>query len=402
MTQCVPSWEVEDNIPTTTKIPLLPNSNSNSNSNSIAIEVPMFEFDSQVAELTYKKGQLLTQGLRPMKPLHQDTTRNLTTWDKPSIKDTLESMVNKSIGEDNNHENKMFPWFNPHRNTMTMDALVPCSFTKDRSMNQVTESEKLGACVGKRARVMARVPIRQELSGCKNWSVSGSETCHRDLSEGLNSGSMGSPENTTRTTANDHHDSIHHRKSQSEAGDEDNKTTRIDKSLGSNKKNKAAAVHNQSERRRRDKINQRLKALQKLVPYSSKTDKASMLDEVIQYMKQLQAQVQMMNWMKMYSTMMLPITMQQQLKMSMMAHMGMGMGKNMGMSMGMDMNTINIPGIPPMFPPSPFMPMASWNACGGDGLLGAQSKCVSMDAYSKMAAQFHHQLYHPPPSSSKS
>ena len=87
-----------------------------------------------------------------------------------------------------------------------------------------------------------------------------------------------------------------------------------------------------------------------------------MLDEVIQYMKQLQAQVQMMNWMKMYTSMMLPITMQQQqqqqqLKMSMMmAQMGMGMG--MSKDMVMNMNSMNIPGFPPMLPFPSFMPMA--------------------------------------------
>uniref|UniRef100_K7K3M7 BHLH domain-containing protein n=3 Tax=Glycine subgen. Soja TaxID=1462606 RepID=K7K3M7_SOYBN len=179
---------------------------------------------------------------------------------------------------------------------------------------------------------------------------------------------------------------------------------KVERSSGSNKRIKAnSVVHNQSERRRRDKINQRMKELQKLVPNSSKTDKASMLDEVIQYMKQLQAQVQMMNWMKMYTTMMLPITMQQQqqqLKMSMMmAQMGMGMGMGMGMNkdMVMNMNSMNIPGIPPMLPFPPFMPMVS---CG-DQLQGTPEKSVTMDAYSKMASLYDQQLFHPPASSSK-
>ena len=50
-----------------------------------------------------------------------------------------------------------------------------------------------------------------------------------------------------------------------------------------------------------------------------------MLDEVIEYLKQLQAQVQMMSRINM-PPMMLPMAMQQQLQMSMMAQMGMGMG----------------------------------------------------------------------------
>ncbi|VVB18240.1 unnamed protein product [Arabis nemorensis] len=45
-------------------------------------------------------------------------------------------------------------------------------------------------------------------------------------------------------------------------------------------------------KRRRSKINEKMKALQKLIPNSNKTDKASMLDEAIEYLKQLQLQVQ--------------------------------------------------------------------------------------------------------------
>ncbi|KAL2974052.1 hypothetical protein AAZX31_14G081300 [Glycine max] len=46
--------------------------------------------------------------------------------------------------------------------------------------------------------------------------------------------------------------------------------------------------------RRRSRINEKMKALQNLIPNSNKTDKASMLDEAIEYLKQLQLQVQML------------------------------------------------------------------------------------------------------------
>ncbi|XP_074577111.1 transcription factor PIF4-like [Curcuma longa] len=62
------------------------------------------------------------------------------------------------------------------------------------------------------------------------------------------------------------------------------------------RRNRAAEVHNLSERRRRDRINERMKALQELIPHSNKTDKASMLDDAIEYLKSLQLQVQKM-WM---------------------------------------------------------------------------------------------------------
>ncbi|XP_024317270.1 transcription factor SPATULA isoform X2 [Brachypodium distachyon] len=61
------------------------------------------------------------------------------------------------------------------------------------------------------------------------------------------------------------------------------------------KRARAAEVHNLSEKRRRCRINEKMKALQSLVPNSSKTDKASMLDDAIEYLKQLQLQVQMLS-----------------------------------------------------------------------------------------------------------
>ncbi|MCH90625.1 transcription factor PIF1-like, partial [Trifolium medium] len=63
----------------------------------------------------------------------------------------------------------------------------------------------------------------------------------------------------------------------------------------STKRSRAAEVHNLSERRRRDRINEKMKALQELIPRSNKSDKASMLDEAIEYLKSLQLQVQMMS-----------------------------------------------------------------------------------------------------------
>ncbi|KAK8471502.1 hypothetical protein PHAVU_003G242900 [Phaseolus vulgaris] len=67
------------------------------------------------------------------------------------------------------------------------------------------------------------------------------------------------------------------------------------RSGSSSKRSRAAEVHNLSEKRRRSKINEKLKALQNLIPNSNKTDKASMLDEAIEYLKQLQLQVQMLS-----------------------------------------------------------------------------------------------------------
>ncbi|KAM3316039.1 hypothetical protein ACQJBY_034273 [Aegilops geniculata] len=50
-----------------------------------------------------------------------------------------------------------------------------------------------------------------------------------------------------------------------------------------------------AEPRRRDKINDKMRTLQQLIPRCSKTDKVSTLEEVIKYMKSLQHQVQVMS-----------------------------------------------------------------------------------------------------------
>ncbi|XP_010904657.1 transcription factor PIF4 isoform X4 [Elaeis guineensis] len=104
------------------------------------------------------------------------------------------------------------------------------------------------------------------------------------------------------------------------------------------RRSRSAEVHNLSERRRRDRINEKMKALQELIPHCNKllysrnighrhdvikfviTDKASMLDEAIEYLKSLQLQVQIM-WMGSgMAPMMFPAVQQ------CMSRIGMGVG----------------------------------------------------------------------------
>lgn len=94
----------------------------------------------------------------------------------------------------------------------------------------------------------------------------------------------------------------------------------------STKRSRAAEVHNLSERRRRDRINEKMRALQELIPRCNKSDKASMLDEAIEYLKSLQMQVQMMSMGCGMVPMMFPGVQQ------FMPPMGMGMGMGMGMN----------------------------------------------------------------------
>ncbi|KAJ4976196.1 hypothetical protein NE237_001302 [Protea cynaroides] len=106
---------------------------------------------------------------------------------------------------------------------------------------------------------------------------------------------------------------------------------------GSSRRSRAAEVHNLSERRRRDRINEKMKALQELIPHCNKSDKASMLDEAIEYLKSLQLQVQIMCMGSGMAPMMFPSVQHY------MSRMGMGIGPPSLPSMH---NTMQLPRVP--------------------------------------------------------
>ncbi|KAL6846566.1 hypothetical protein ACP4OV_024014 [Aristida adscensionis] len=61
------------------------------------------------------------------------------------------------------------------------------------------------------------------------------------------------------------------------------------------RRGQATDPHSIAERLRRERIAERMKALQELVPNANKSDKASMLDEIIDYVKFLQLQVKVLS-----------------------------------------------------------------------------------------------------------
>lgn len=149
------------------------------------------------------------------------------------------------------------------------------------------------------------------------------------------------------------------------------------------KRSRAAEVHNLSERRRRDRINEKMRALQELIPNCNKVDKASMLDEAIEYLKTLQLQVQIMSMgAGMYMPpMMLPSGMQQFHAAHLPHFSPMGVGMGMGMGMGFGMNMLDMNGGPrgcsmiPMstmqgahFPSPPMSASASFQGVAGGNL----------------------------------
>ncbi|CAN4108301.1 unnamed protein product [Withania somnifera] len=100
--------------------------------------------------------------------------------------------------------------------------------------------------------------------------------------------------------------------------------------------------------RRRDRINEKMRALQELIPNCNKADKASMLDEAIEYLKTLQLQVQIMSMGAGFCVppMMFPPGVQH-MHAAQRPHfspMGLGMGMGMGMGMGFGMGMLEMNG----------------------------------------------------------
>ncbi|KAL3833103.1 hypothetical protein ACJIZ3_007839 [Penstemon smallii] len=352
MNQCVPNWNL-DTDPSSSRPNLL--AQSNSSNYHMPTDIPSLNYE--VAELTWENGKLAVHGLGPPRVINKPIVTS--TWDKPRATGTLESIVNPQ-----------YPYSVADKKSM--DALVPCHRNDDDDDDDedIIKKENSSSTTSWMRRVNNNAPPRMErISGCSD----------------------------SATADSDNHDSFCHSRSQEKGGDEEGKRKGIAKSSTSTKRHRAALVHNQTERKRRDKINERMKTLQKLVPNSNKTDKVSMLEEVIEHLKQLQAQIQMMTRMNM-SPIMFPLAMQQQLPMSM---MGMGV---------MDMNTINrasqMTGMPPVISPAvAFMPLAPWDYTGGgptpttvipdllSTFLTCQSQPMASDAHNRLAALYTYQQF---------
>ncbi|XP_056850061.1 transcription factor UNE10-like isoform X2 [Raphanus sativus] len=360
-----------------------------------AADIPMLNYE--VAELTWENGQL---GLHSLGPTPVPAPSKYFT----GAGGTLESIVDQATRFPNpKPTDELVPWFHPRSSTAGLDALVP--------EQQSHPPTHVDSCSN--GHPMAGVKRARVASG---WSTGGSQNLtfetygFTSTSLDDNSSSGGKP--CTKTSNIYGHDSVCHSRRQME---EEEEKQAGGKSSVSTKRSSAAVIHNQSERRR-EKINQRMKTLQKLVPNSSKTDKASMLDEVIEYLKQLQAQVSMMCRMNMPS-MMLPMAMQQQQQQLQLSLMSSSMGLGLGMGMPglglLDLNSMNraaatAPNIHANMMPNPFVPMTSpsWEASSSTdtrfqsplihdpmpAFLSRSSQQTTMEAYSRMAALYYQQM----------
>ncbi|KAG6481726.1 hypothetical protein ZIOFF_058345 [Zingiber officinale] len=482
MSQCVPSWEVDDPPPPP---PSALHSACVGDAGLCGGELGM---DYEIAELTWKNSQLELHGLVPPRRSPVAAAAGSAEWSKNHRSGTLESVVNQSAagggGRRELASHELADWYGGeprHPPGAAVDAIVPCHDAVANSGGARKRARMTGVCssqgsaVGSLATTLMTLDTWREEENDGGAAATATTTAYTAAT--ATTTAFTATNSTSSETENTsfggkrkvlgvyNHVSISHTSSHTSSDtkviyprsildkssvflvkqtksdsiplfrasirtakhdsfcDEVEKTTKseAEKGSASTRKSRAAAVHNQSERKRRDKINQKMKTLQKLVPNASKTDKASMLDEVIEYLKQLQAQIQMMSKFNMMMPMAQAAAMPQLQMPVMAAHvpqmpqMGMGLGL-------MDLASMSRPMPPPAFPllnPSAFLPFMSaggWDASGDHRRLAgvlpdpytalmacqmAQQQPMSLDEYSRMAALFQQFYQQQPPSSAK-
>ncbi|KAG6686963.1 hypothetical protein I3842_11G048000 [Carya illinoinensis] len=304
----------------------------------------------QVAELTWENGQLAMHGLGG---LLSSTSPTKPRWGKADG-DTLESIVQQATCNKQDYATPDPPktssingvassgkkW-GPESSAQVKE--LPVALTRKRTPSDSEQWDGRHVCGS--TNVYEDIVDR---SACASASDVSAAFCRNSDATMMTWASLESTRSLKTKTTDEDYSSCH---GGSGNRDEERETNNKTERSHSTRRNRAAVMHNQSERRRRDRINEKMKALQRLVPNASKTDKASMLDEVIEYLKQLQAQIQMMSTVRNYNMtqMMMPLGMQQHLQMSLLARMGMGVGLGMGM---FDLSTVsrNSPqthGLPP-------------------------------------------------------
>ncbi|XP_006837031.3 transcription factor UNE10 isoform X1 [Amborella trichopoda] len=376
--------------------------------------------DYHVAELTWENGHLAMHGLESVRPVK---LKSKPLWTRTGS-DMLESVVQQAAQVAQANEPRVSPnepmsWL-PH--CAPKKAIEPQAAHKgglvqtiDRipvNMSSVVASTS-GICGNSEGSLRDRekstpgfVAEGASEGACTTVDDNGSGSFGRDIeTTWMTWASLESPSSTGKADCS----SKCKRRSQAEKDDEVENKTDTGRSQ-STKRSRSATVHNQSERRRRDRINERMKALQKLVPNASKTDKASMLDEVIEYLKQLQAQVQMINLRSM-PHMMMPMAMP--LTQAMFGHHGGMAMPSLGMAMSvMDACASGAHPTPLIHPATAsFMPPAllathAMPACVSpepsssvpkvmqDPYSAFLAQSMNMDLYNKMAA-FYQQMQQP-------
>lgn len=388
--QCVPSWDLEDTAGLNPRSASGPAHQPRGLAAPV-VAVPMPEPDQydEVAELTWEKGNIFWQGLlsRPAPIKYPPPSAAAPMHASPGDRreQTLEAVVGEAAARSSSHSHHLAPNWLAVGVDQVAAGVVPCAAgdadeaeEDARVRNDNKRARRLQACAASQGSAAAPGAARDSptlltMEPCGFTATTTNNSTSLDLDHG-------SPEETTENTsfgggaASDSR--YFSRRSQRDGLCDEAETVVIKeeppmrmRSSISTKRSRAAAIHNESERKRRDRINQKMQTLQKLVPNSSKTDKASMLDEVIEHLKQLQAQVQMMSRM---GSMMMPMgmAMAPPLQMSVMANMAqMAQMAQMGLGMmNMAAQPAAYPGLASpmnmMQPPNPFVPIQPWDAAG--------------------------------------
>ncbi|CAN4100395.1 unnamed protein product [Withania somnifera] len=258
----------------------------------------------EVTELTWENGQLAMHRLGSNLPNDQITH----TWGKAG--DTLESIVHQATCQKQNHSS-----------IMRSDGHNHTNIKRDKNATTYGDQWKETSSTVKQQTKGVLKRMRPSDSDPQLYGTG------RSIERISPRASAKDNDITMVVTWPCNEDSASH--GGSENKEEGHKTIKGSNSL---KLSRRAAVHNQSERRRRERINQKMKALQKLVPNASKTDKASMLEEVIKYLKQLQAQVELISSARNMEQQMMMMMMQPHIQMPLLARMG-------GLSLGMGSTT---------------------------------------------------------------
>ncbi|XP_062214411.1 transcription factor PHYTOCHROME INTERACTING FACTOR-LIKE 13-like isoform X2 [Phragmites australis] len=266
--------------------------------------------DDDLVELLWHNGSIVAQPQAHQRPAPSDrpsssglTGEETAAWFPDTLDDALEKNLYtqlwySSIANPSPHHGDTFPGPSSqpptalaHLARPPMGSGVESSWAGDIcstfcGSNQVTRMPVGGS--GEDAALPSEAP-----RGAGTGTGTGTSSSGRS---GSNFGGSGLPSDSVH---------VHKRKgrcrddsgSQSEDAEcEATEETKSSRRYGSKRRTRTAEVHNLSERRRRDRINEKMRALQELIPHCNKTDKASILDETIEYLKSLQMQIQIM-WM---------------------------------------------------------------------------------------------------------
>ncbi|XP_061367235.1 transcription factor PIF3-like [Gastrolobium bilobum] len=328
---------------------------------------------------------LKVQKQDPIMPSNGSTMMNFSHFARPaaivranlqniSLKNGLASARSDSMGNKKN-KGTAATSSNPPESTL-VDSGGECPKEKTMHCQQVVEQSKADLTLQPKSLEQNVVVSKQLESACKESAIKinqssnqvldesgakGQTVTEKNMEPALASSSVCSGNDADRVSDNpnqnlkrksrDTEDSECH----SEDVEEESmgvKKAAAGRGTSGSKRSRAAEVHNLSERRRRDRINEKMRALQELIPNCNKVDKASMLDEAIEYLKTLQLQVQMMSMgAGLYMPqMMLPAGMQHMHAPHMAQFSPMGVGMHMGLGMGYGMGMPDMNGGSSRFP----------------------------------------------------